>query len=168
VARVSCLPAKTKDDAGLIRLILVPLSTDAKPYPSQGLIRQVREFLEPVTRRIATADLAIYGPQYVEISISADIVPEMPEEADLVRRRVQEALTEFLHPLAGGPDRLGWAFGRDVFVSEVSKVIEETPGVHHGENVALSAGTLLGVAHIPIEEDFLVASGTHVLNMVGL
>jgi hypothetical protein len=121
----------------------------------------------------------------VDISISANVIPGRIEEADLVRRRVKDALTRFFHPLRGGPDGHGWGFGRDVFVSEVSKVIEETPGVHHAENVeicssfyedgraALSSpgddGDLTRLIYeVDIADDYLVASGDHLIAVNGV
>lgn len=184
VARARCLPARSKDDAGKVRMILVPWSDDPKPSPSQGLIRQVKDHISTRERRIATADLLIMGPKYVEISISANIVPERMEEADLVRRRVKEALTSFFHPLRGGPDGNGWAFGRGVFVSEVSKVIEETDGVNHAEEVEICSSFYEnGVAaismppdrdrtrliyQVDIGEEYLVASGDHMIAVNGV
>ncbi|HVO84769.1 MAG TPA: putative baseplate assembly protein [Syntrophobacteria bacterium] len=163
VARATCLPAKTKDEAGTVRLIIVPLSDELQPLPSQGLIRQVKDYLNTRMRRIGTANLSVIGPKYVEVSVQATVFPEKLEEADLVRRRVRENLTAFFHPLSGGPDRTGWEFGRDVYVSEVCKVIEDTEGVHHGEDVALSSAGLglSGVDYIPVPDDALVASGEH-------
>lgn len=184
VARARCLPARSKDDAGTVRLILVPSSDDPKPYPSQGLIRQVKDYVSTHMRRIATADLVIAGPKYVEISVSANIIPERLEEADLVRRQVKEGLTEFFHPLRGGPDGNGWEFGRDVFVSEVSRVIEDTDGVHHAEDVEICSSfyddgraavsmppdhdlTRL-IYQVDIGEEYLVASGNHLIALNGI
>ena len=184
VARTRCLPARSKDDAGTVTLILVPWSDDPEPYPSQGLIRQVKDYVSTRMRRIATADLVIIGPKYVEISVSANVIPKRLEEADLVRRRVKEKLTEFFHPLRGGPDKNGWEFGRDVFVSEISKVIEDTEGVDHAEAVEICSSfyddgraaismpsdhdlTRL-IYQVDIGEDYLVASGDHLIALNGI
>ncbi len=42
-----------------------------------------------------------------------------------------DELAAFLHPLKGGPDRKGWKFGRDVYESEISKLLEDISGVSH-------------------------------------
>jgi hypothetical protein len=168
VARARCLPAKSKEDAGTVRLIIVPLSDEPQPLPSQGLIRQVKDYLNTRERRIGTANLSVSEPKYVSVSVEAKVFPEKLEEADLVRRRVMDNLTDFFHPLFGGPEKTGWEFGRHVFVSEVCKVIEDTEGVHHAENVALSSETL-GLAHrdsIPVPDNALVASGGHSVTLV--
>jgi Baseplate J-like protein len=163
VARARCLPAKTKDDAGTVRLIIVPLSDELQPLPSQGLISQVKDYLDARIRRIGTANLSVFGPKYIAVSVQATVFPEKLEEADLVRRRVGENLTAFFHPLSGGPDGTGWEFGRHVYVSEVCKVIEDTEGMHHAEDVSLSSASLglAAVDYIPVPDDALVASGEH-------
>jgi hypothetical protein len=167
VARARCLGAKTRDDAGTVRLIIVPLSEELQPSLSQGLVRQVKDYINTRARRIGTANLSVIGPKYVVVSVEAIVFPERLEEADLVRRRVRENLTAFFHPLFGGPDRTGWEFGRDVYVSEVCKVIEDTEGVHHAEDVALSSVSpaFFGVDYIPVADDALVASGDHAVTI---
>jgi hypothetical protein len=166
VARARCLPAMTKDDAGTVTLILVPQADSPRPHPSQGLIRQVSDYINTRARRIATAELVIKGPKYLAVSVSASILPEDLEAADLVRRRVLDNLETYFHPLKGGADGQGWEFGRDVFVSEVSKVIEDTAGVHHSEGVRLAADSITDADHIPVADDCIVASGKHALTIL--
>jgi len=164
VARAKCLPATNADNAGRSTLILVPHSADPEPFPSQGLIREVRGFLK--TRRIATANLDIVRPTYTNVSVQATIYPQHIEEADHVRNLVKTNLEAFFHPLMGGPDEEGWEFGRDVYVSEVCKVIEDTAGVNHAEDVKVSDGTQYG-EYVEVGEDSLVASGEHQVAIAG-
>ena len=136
VARVRCLGARDADTAGKITLLIVPRSDDTKPLPSPGLVRLVKDYLD--ARRTPTADLAIVGPAYVDVAVSADVVPTSFEEADLVRRRIVANLDAFLHALTGAPAGGGWEFGRDVFLSEVVTVIEGGEGVDHVLRLSLS------------------------------
>jgi hypothetical protein len=105
--------------------------------------------------------------------VKAEVVPTSFEDADAIRRRVVEALTAFLHPLTGGPEKRGWAFGRDVYLSEVADAIESTEGVDHLKAAALAgsqgtedrirdAGRRVEVREV---EGELVASGTHVITL---
>ncbi|UCF92831.1 MAG: putative baseplate assembly protein [Desulfobacterales bacterium] len=182
VARARCLPAADAARAGKVSLIIVPASEAAEPFPTQGLIRQVRQYIEAAMT--PTAELLIDGPKYVRVAITGTVVPEQPEQADFVRGLVEERLRAFFHPLKGGPDEQGWEFGRDVHVSEVCKVIEDTPGVHHAEDVAICGafyedGTaVLSVRpsfedyaqlleHVAVGADYLVASGEHWIRIPG-
>jgi hypothetical protein len=101
------------------------------------------------------------------------VVPTSFEESDLVRRRVIENLTEFLHPLKGGPDRRGWDFGRDVFLSEIAAVIEDTTGVDHVAQASVR-GSVNGIdrtdpdgsrVEIRDVDGELPASGVHTVTM---
>jgi len=165
VARAKCLSSKKAQGAGKVLLIIVPWSEEPRPLPSQGLIRQVKEYL--YTKRILTADLTIEGPKYVSVSVNAKIFPKKPEEADFVRRLVKEKLEIYLHPLKGGPEARGWEFGRDVYVSEICKIIEDINEVNHAEDVTLSSGEDTNVDHIEVEENYLVSSGEHQLTITG-
>jgi hypothetical protein len=99
--------------------------------------------------------------------VVAKVIPRNIGEADLVRRRVQERLAEFFHPLWGGPDKSGWEFGRDVFVSEIAKVIEDLDSVHHAEDIGMLPTSGIGVVdQVEVGEDYLVASGSHVITVV--
>jgi len=136
VARVRCFGARDLTTAGSVTLLLVPWSNDPKPFPSPSLVRTVKDYLD--ARRTPTADLAILGPAYVDVSVTAEVVPTSFEDADLVRRRVVVNLDAFLHPLTGGPARAGWEFGRDVFLSEIAAIVEATEGVDHVRRVSLA------------------------------
>jgi hypothetical protein len=170
VARARCLPAKTSSDAGKVRLIVVPWSDEPQPFLSEGLKRQVKEYINSSSKRIPTAELTILSPQYDPVAVTANVFPENMERADEIRRAVQERLQAFLHPLTGGPEKGGWEFGRGVYVSEICKVLEDTEGVHHAENVKLSSDiqNIHDSDHIPGRDEFLVASGEHTLTIKSL
>ena len=50
--------------------------------------------------------------------------------SDRLRRDIEDKVRKFLHPLTGGRDGKGWAFGRPVLKSDLVHLIEEIPGVH--------------------------------------
>jgi hypothetical protein len=173
VARALCIPAADGSAAGSVTVLLVPHSDDPAPYPAPGLVRDVARYLDE--RRPPTVALRITGPEYVIVSVSITVVPDSLDEAESTRARVQARLVEFLHPLRGGPQREGWDFGRDVYVSEIAQVVEETEGVDHVAALRLN-GTLgdddrtrAGGTRIEVMKDRgeLVASGTHTVVMSG-
>jgi predicted phage baseplate assembly protein len=160
VARARCITAK--GPSGTVTLILIPQSNEPEPSLSQGLIRQVTDFLE--TKRISTSTLTITEPRYLKISITASICPKKMEESDLVRRQVKEKLDLYFHPLKGGPEGKGWDFGRDVFVSEICKVIEDIEGVDHAEDVKILDSEYEDF--VKVDEDVVVSSGTHEIYII--
>ena len=173
VARTLCIPAADGSDAGRVTVLLVPDSDDPAPYPPPGLVRDVERYLDE--RRPPTVALRIAGPEYVTVSVSVTIVPTSLDEAELTRARVQARLVEFLHPLTGGPQGEGWDFGRDVYVSEIAQVVEDTEGVDHVAALRISGAlgdddrTREGGTRVEVMDDRgeLVASGTHTVVMSG-
>ena len=62
----------------------------------------------------------------------------------------RQALTDFFHPLTGGPEQTGWPFGRAVFASEVSAVLERLSLVDYVEDVQLA--TPAGVDRVQTDD----------------
>ncbi|MGH4012335.1 MAG: putative baseplate assembly protein [Pseudonocardiaceae bacterium] len=116
-------------EAGRVGMIVVPDSAEPRPAPSLGLLRQVHAHLR--ARVPATAELWVAGPEWIRVTVTATVVPRSPEVADPVRDRVRAALEHYLHPLTGGPDGSGWAFGRKPHRSDLFAVTEAVEGVDH-------------------------------------
>ena len=71
------------------------------------------------------------GPEYIEVTVLAQVAPREPEKADQVELAILKRLETFLHPLRGGPEGQGWELGRNVFLSEIYAEIEAVEGVDH-------------------------------------
>jgi hypothetical protein len=76
-----------------------------------------------------------------------------------------EALAAFLHPLGGGADGLGWDFGQPVSLSQIARLIEETPGVDCAPQVALRLGDELCGDWVRVAPGALIAAGRHELKL---
>ena len=125
---------------------LDPASWPGAPLPAPGLLSEVHSYLEP--RRLITVRQVVVPPVYVPIQ--AEIVvatrPDVPFEP--LRQRVANALTAFLDASAGGPDGEGWTFGRDVYVSDLYRLLEkEVPGVDYVPDITLSSTCPEGAPH---------------------
>ncbi|MFY1671338.1 putative baseplate assembly protein [Plantactinospora sp. WMMB334] len=123
-------------DAGGIGVIVVPHSAAPRPTPSIGLLRQVEAYLRD--RCGPTAALWVAGPEWIEVAVTATVVAVSPEAAVLIQVRVEQALDRFLHPLAGGTDGTGWAFGRKPHRSDLYAAIEAVDGVDHVRELAVA------------------------------
>jgi baseplate J-like protein len=119
----------TDADAGSVGVIVVPDSAEPRPAPGLGLLRQVQQYLR--ARCCSTAGLWVAGPEWVRVTVTATVVPLSPDAAELVRGRVRTVLDRYLHPLSGGPDGDGWAFGRKPHRSDLFAVAEAVEGVGH-------------------------------------
>ena len=169
VARARTVPVRhLRDDplgntevAGAVSVIIVPQSTDAKPLPSVGLMADVEDHLRAVAT--PTASVAVVGPLYVRVDVSAQIALASIEGARAVEAAVRDTLRAFLHPLTGGRQGAGWDFGRRPFLSDLYAVVSDVPGVDHVRKLTVSQ-----VEDIPgalSTGRFLVYSGDHQITL---
>jgi len=98
----------------------------------------VRGALEP--RRLVTVRQFVVPPIYVPIQAEIVVATRPGVPVAPLRERVAEAIETYLGALAGGPEGEGWPFGRDVYVSELYRLLEkEVPGVDYVPGIALSS-----------------------------
>lgn len=127
VAAVRCLPHRDASGArapGFVTLVVVPASEQLRPRPSVTLAERIRSALRP--RMPAHAELVVACPEYVSVSVDAEIVlaPGVPaaDAAQTLRRGIDR---ELLHPLAaGGAPQFGRALYRSSVVSFLERRAE--------------------------------------------
>lgn len=166
VHQVKCLPTQNDTlqfEAGAVTLLLVPDSEATKPRPSQELIREVKDYLQQRSLSALQSKIYIIPPIYKDVRVKADVVPTIPEEASVVEGRIVNRLNTFFHPIKGGPKSQGWEFGRNVYISEIHQLLEDTPGVDVVLSVELNENPTL--QEIEIGENELPASGIHNITM---
>ncbi|MBI9044422.1 MAG: hypothetical protein JEZ06_08050 [Anaerolineaceae bacterium] len=138
VNRVCCLPRRDLTETtirgesanapGHISLVLVP-------NPSDALRIVLWKWLDP--RRILTTRHHIVSPEYVNIIINATLHPKHDALADDVHKKIEQVFPAFFDAISGGPMATGWPFGRDLYVSEVYKLLDSVDGVDFVEDVDL-------------------------------
>ncbi len=157
VGRVSCVPRcnlaeETEADrsitrAGYVSVVVLPdpsqadaVDPDSKlgaPLPSSALLSAVRDYLQP--RRLLTVRQIVAPPVYVPIQVEL-ILATRPGASAVAPGLVVDTLSRFLGSSTGGPDGKGWPFGRDVYVSELYRLLErEIPGVDYVPDITLSS-----------------------------
>jgi hypothetical protein len=72
---------------------------------------------------------------------------------------VEQALAGFLHPLTGGPEGVGWPFGRDVYLSDVAAALERTPGVDYVVELSLLLNDTPQGECVAVPADRIVVAG---------
>lgn len=147
IARVLCIPLRdlalgieaerTMQRAGHVSVVLVPKSTDAAPQPSVQLCQQVWNYLDPL--RVLTTRHHVVGPVYVPVGAELMVArqADMPEQQ--LRDSLTTALKKYLDPLTGGPNQVGWPFGRSLYLSELVAFFENLPGVDHIPDLLLTS-----------------------------
>jgi hypothetical protein len=128
------------------------------PEPADGLLAALWTFFD--ARRTLTTRHHVVSPDYVPVDIAANLAlheDAPPEEALSAGRR---ALTDFLDPLAGGSGHSGWPFGRAVYASEVTAVLEGLSLVDYVEDVQLTTSAGADRAQVVRADDgSLVVAG---------
>jgi len=133
IARTKCILENNS-----LLVIIIPKSDKAQPKPSSELINIVASYLKKRMPASLSADyLTVRGPKYREVSVQAEIVPTCLEGAAILEKKIADNLKSYLHPLKGGPDGLGWDFGRSVQISDIYSILEGINGVDHVKKLSL-------------------------------
>jgi hypothetical protein len=119
---ISDLALRQQPQPSHVSVVIIPFHDD-----DLALLRPiVSDYLEP--RRLLTAKVHVVGPRLVPIRVrvTVQLLPDALESQ--VRPRVLDALTRFLDPIVGR-DGNGWPLGRNVYVSEIYRLLDTLPGV---------------------------------------
>ncbi|MEA2563577.1 MAG: hypothetical protein QOH06_5081 [Acidobacteriota bacterium] len=132
---------------GYVSVVVVPntsitaavnsASLPGAPLPSSSLLAEVEGNLQP--RRLVTVRQFVVPPVYVPIQAGIVVATRPDVAVGPLRGRVKEAIEGYLDALTGGPDGEGWPFGRDVYASEIYRLLEKVPGVDYVPDVTLSS-----------------------------
>ena len=140
VARVRCLPPRQSGEP--IRLLVVPrvdpdqiLATLDDFALDDELVGEIAGHLDQ--RRILGASIEIDTPMYRGASVVCRVTSRRGHDRNLVRERVLESLYRFIHPVLGGLDGTGVAFGWDLSAGFLMQLIADVDGVDSVEEVLL-------------------------------
>ena len=118
--------------AGRVAVVVVPQSDAARPQPTQQLLEEVRDVLRARSPAVLGDDgLAVLGPAWVQVTVGLAVTATDLDAAQGLPAELARALDRFLHPLTGGPDGAGWAFGRMPHRSDLFSLVAGRPGVDH-------------------------------------
>lgn len=173
VARVRCVPAGEGTDAGAVRVLVVPSAVEDEPgrlrfeqlVPSDETLGRISTYLDD--RRTIGARLVVEPPTYQGITIVARLRARKRTAPERLQAAALEALYQYFHPIAGGPDGNGWPFGRPIHAGEVYAVLQRLPGTEFVEEARLfPADPITGrrgeaVQRLEIDRNALVFSYGH-------
>ena len=102
-----------------------PLSA-AAPYPGvrRSSVGGVGEFL-------------LVGGATPLLFVLSWLVRRTVGQSDRVKREIEDRLRRYLHPLVGGRDGKGWAFGRAVYKTDLAHLVEDVPGVEVIDSITI-------------------------------
>jgi predicted phage baseplate assembly protein len=151
----------TAVQSGAVQLLIVPRSSDRQPVPSLVLLDRVEAFIR--ANCVPTISVQVAGPDWVAVSITAQVIPTTMEIGDAVRTLVLQSLDRFLHPLTGGSKGRGWDFARQPHESDFYALIESLEGVDRVRSLQVN------IARIPDNVElsqYLIFSGKHTISVV--
>jgi uncharacterized phage protein gp47/JayE len=145
----------------VITVLVVPDGDTPNPTPSEGTLRTVCAYLDQ--RRLLTTELYVIKPVYQQVEVRAEVVVD--DNADLaeVKESVEQTLLTYFHPLKGGEDGQGWAFGGTIFYSRVYQRVFMTSGVQSITRlvILLEGEEAPECTDVPIKEGALLYSTEH-------
>ena len=138
VGRVHCVPASEAD--AVVRVLVVPALGRSAPclpdlVPGEAVLGRIAAALD--ARRLLGTRVSVEPPRYQGVTVVARLRSRPDAAPDAVRAAAVEAVDALLHPVHGGPDGMGWPFGRPVSVGELYALLQGLPGVDLVEDVRL-------------------------------
>ena len=86
----------------------------------RDLLERVRQYLEP--RRLLTTRIQVAGPRLVTIGVHVKLFLKPDALKETIAKEVENRLSQFLNLEV-------WPFGRNVYVSEIYRLLDRIPGV---------------------------------------
>lgn len=116
---------------GVVSVFVLPPRRPAlrqTPKPTKGLLKDVYGYL--LQRLLIGTELYVLSPEYVPLAVGIKVQVIDPETEQETLQAVQQALVNFLWPLApGGALGNGWGMGVAVRDSELATQVARVPGV---------------------------------------
>ena len=157
IARTKCYI-----ENGTLKIIVIPGGEEDKPIPSLTLRKTVEKHLKKRSLNLISPErVEVRKPSYMEVSITAVVVPDSMDVAVPLEKEILKQLKKFLHPLTGGAEESGWEFGRGVHISDVYALLEGIKDVDHVVALKLNGGS----GDVAVGESKTVCSGEHKITM---
>ncbi|WP_333138843.1 baseplate J/gp47 family protein [Microcoleus sp. Pol11C2] len=135
-------------DAGHISLVVVP--QDPFAALNSTLQTDIGNFLEE--RRLLGTKHHVVSPEYVKVSITAELYLESGRVFDQVKAAGINQLKQFFAPLLGGENKQGWPFGRAVYISEIYQQLDQIDGVDYVKNNVVVEVESPGQGKVPLRD----------------
>lgn len=156
IGRVEVLPLFHPDQEdveaeGIVTVMVIPrydpISPEA-PFPDRLFLQTVCEYLYP--RRIVTTEIHVRGPVYEPIwsSVGIEVIPG--RDLATIWEAAKKKLRNFLSPLTGGFDQMGWPLKQSVDALELMAVVARVEGVSKVNKVLLAHKSGSPTAQIPM------------------
>lgn len=147
IRRARCVPQRNLEAATAtdraarasnhVSLVVVTDSAQSRPADAAQVRQGLWQFLDG--RRLLTTRHHVVEASYVPIALTARLRLRNSTATLPVQQEAVRIVRAFFDPLTGGPDRTGWPFGRNVYLSEIyQQLLDALPSVEYVEDVQLA------------------------------
>jgi hypothetical protein len=129
---------------GYISVIIIPRCNENSAYcknglPTDELRKKIKDYLG--ARKLVATRLRVIGPDYkkVRLEVWVSLKEKMLDEAtkNIIKNNIQNSIKTYFDPINGGQDGKGWPLGRNIYFSEIFKLLEGVKGVDYGVKVEI-------------------------------
>lgn len=123
---------------GVVTVVVIPesLPNDPNPMPNEDTLKLVASWLD--RHKLITTEVFAAAPKYRRVEIEAEVKALPTALSGQLADALEKLLLDYFHPLRGGADGTGWAFGGTISFSEIYRRILNTPGVARVEGSAVT------------------------------
>ncbi len=167
LARAGDRPLTAVPIPGVVTVVVVPESLQARPLPAPEVLQQVARWLKD--HSLVTTEIYAAAPRYREVEIEARLLAAPSASSGAVQEGLTRMLLDYFHPLKGGATGQGWDFGGTISFAEVYRRLLDFPGVLRlaAESLKIFVDGQLAPAcrDIALGPDELVTSSRHSLTV---
>lgn len=132
---VSGSPGVYAPQVGAVTVVVLPISKDPTPTPSEAQTRAVCRYLDE--RRLITTELHVGAPRYIAVKqLAATLTVSRNADLATVQATATERLLGFFAPLTGGRDGTGWPFGAPIDFADLYDQLLAVPQVRRVSGLA--------------------------------
>jgi len=143
-ARVMAVAPERPEDAGGVRLLVVPTVPDedgrlelSALAPPPAMLSAVADALS--AKRSVGARVVVEPPLYQGVTVVAQLLAHAWMDTATIQSAATETLYRYLNALTGGPEGTGWPFGRAVHLGEIYALLQGVEGIRSVEDLRLFA-----------------------------
>jgi hypothetical protein len=102
----------------------IPIDRISTPEVREQLLPAIERELR--TKTVLGVSVSVREPYYIFVAVVATLQVRNASQPSLVaaiERRAEQRLYSYLNPYTGGPDGMGWPFGRHLYVRDIYSLL---------------------------------------------
>ncbi len=121
-----------------VNVLVIPHSEESSPSLTVAEKKAIKKYLEP--KKLLTTTICMTKATYIPVDVSVKIFTQYGDPVSM-KEEILLILKKFLHPLYGGTEGKGWAFGEDVHISHIYLLLNKLDKVDRIDTVNIKTDT---------------------------